>query len=554
MAKRGMIDKVEMEVDLSKLEIVRKYKPEVVNVKRFSKHPPLYCFIRFWGRLPDYLLDDLINTIKSRGGDILFDPFGGSGSILFMAIGRDFSKIIYNDLNPAFAFITKAIYDGLYIPRNVLIGQIDNLVLRLTSSPVILDLLKIQHTSHSDLFIHKIAYDKLLTFNKNPKKITLKFRKKVLNETAELIIKIVKRRKFITFSSLRKEADEYLKKNYGKIGARILFSTILNKLIDKGIIREEIKKDHLVLSSSFNFPKDLKILTVNEKIDEILKKKERKYRFLINKKAFSYNLRYSNDVPFKKAESAKTLGDLYPLWSRILLSLIWREIEHFPIYNRALLNVFKVCFLASLYDASLMQMPHKSGWIIKSFWIPTPCAVKNPVNIFVKKLNEFISLYDYFQGKLNNQTEVMIYNKNILDFSKNDLKDEPDVVITHPPYFSTVQYGELSTIWASWLNCEIPFRDEIVENFRQGKNKYTYLQLLKKALEKIASLSRKDADIILIFQSKNQKNWELLDKILLELPFELEQIRCYQRTSWWGSKHIFSIGSFDYALIFKKRG
>jgi hypothetical protein len=237
-----------------------------------------------------------------------------------------------------------------------------------------------------------------------------------------------------------------------------------------------------------------------------------------------------------------------------LLSIIWKEVEQFEAYNEDLTNVFKVCFLASLYDASLMQMPHKSGWIIKSFWIPSPCAVKNPVYVFIKKLREFISIHSSFEKKIDKQTEVIIYNKNILDFSEEELEDKPDAVITHPPYFSTVQYGELSALWASWLGYEIPFQDEIIENYRQGKHKYAYLYMLKRSLEKIASLSKRDADIILIFQSKNQKNWELLDRIFLELPFELQQIRCYRRSSWWSSKNLFNIGNFDYALLFKNRG
>jgi hypothetical protein len=547
-----MINKMEMEVNLSELEVVRKYEPELVYVERSSEHPSFYNFIRFWGRLPDYLLDDLISILESRGRGILFDPFGGSGSVLFQGMGRGFTRIIYNDINPAFTFITNAIYKGLYIKRDMLLRQIDNLALKLISSPVILDLLKIHNLPEDGQFVHKIAFNKWLTLKKNQKDVNLEFRKKELNDTAEAIMRILKHKETETFSLLRDEAIRHLK-NYSKLGARILFSVVLNKLIDGDVIKEEIKKDYLVISSAPTLPKNLKILKVNEKIDDLLKKKEEKYQALINNEIFSYTLQYPNGIPFRKSEGAKTVGDLYPTWSKILLSVIWKEIEQFPTSNKDLTNVFKVCFLASLYDASLMQMPHKSGWIIKSFWIPSPCAVKNPVSIFIKKLKEFVSIYNHFQEKFDEQTEVIIYNKNILDFSENDLKDKPDAVITHPPYFSTVQYGELSSLWASWLGYKIPFQNEIVENYRQGKNKYIYLHLLKKSLEKISSLSKKDADIILIFQSKNQRNWKLLDKILLELPFELEQIRCYRRTSWWGSKHIFNIGSFDYALLLKNR-
>jgi hypothetical protein len=543
-----------MEVNFSKLRIVKKYKPEIINVERSSERPTLYSFIRFWGRLPDYLLDDLISILKNRSRNILFDPFGGSGSVLFKGIDKRFSKIIYNDVNPVFTFITNSIFRGFYIPRDVLQEQIDLLIHRLLSSSAILDLLKM-HSIHNNtsMYVHKIVFNHSITIRKKRKKTTLKFSKKELNSTAEAIIRILKRNKSISFSSLREKTIRYFK-NYGKLEARVLFSSILNRLIDEGLLKKETRKDSLVLSSSIFSPKNLKILKVNKKIENILKRKERKYHSLINKNVFSYPLQYPNGIPFEKADRVKIIGDLYPPWSKILLSIIWKEVEQFEAYNEDLTNVFKVCFLASLYDASLMQMPHKSGWIIKSFWIPSPCAVKNPVYVFIKKLREFISIHSSFEKKIDKQTEVIIYNKNILDFSEEELEDKPDAVITHPPYFSTVQYGELSALWASWLGYEIPFQDEIIENYRQGKHKYAYLYMLKRSLEKIASLSKRDADIILIFQSKNQKNWELLDRIFLELPFELQQIRCYRRSSWWSSKNLFNIGNFDYALLFKNRG
>ena len=199
-------------------------------------------------------------------------------------------------------------------------------------------------------------------------------------------------------------------------------------------------------------------------------------------------------------------------------------------------------------------MPHKSGWIIKAFWVPPIHAAKNPLYVFFRKLNQFLCVYDSLKEKMTNSTKVRIYSKDIFEFSRREIRDKPDIVITHPPYFSTVQYGELSTIWASWLKYKIPFDKEIVENIRQGKDKKTYLQLLKASLEKICKLSDRNAEIVLIFQSKKEREWKLLDEILSQLPLKLIQIRCYRRNGCWRSKHIFDIGDFDYALIFKNNG
>jgi len=54
--------------------------------------------IRYWGRKPPDLVKNYIEKY-SRRGDILLDPFGGSGNIVKTAInlGR---RAIYSDINP----------------------------------------------------------------------------------------------------------------------------------------------------------------------------------------------------------------------------------------------------------------------------------------------------------------------------------------------------------------------------------------------------------------------------------------------------------------------
>ncbi len=539
-----------MEVNFSKLGIFQRYKPEIVKINLRSRHPPLYTFIRFWGRLPDYLLDDLMNLFRDKNKDVLFDPFGGSGSVIFKGMTAGFSKIIYNDINPAFTFITTSILRGLHIPRDSLEEHMNKLKQQLLSSRILLDLSKVNEKTS---FIYKIAYNQQIILNKEKEKIDLRLKKKELNEVAKVIIRVLRYKKTTTFSSLREKTFKYLK-NYSKLKSRTLFSFVLNRLIQKGVVGKEIRRDYFILSSSIDSPRDVKLLKIDENLDKLFEKKEKKYRHVIEESVFSHVLQYPNGKHYKKAEGAKTIGDLYSNWSKIMLSLIWKKIEEFPVQNSDITNVLKVCFLASLYDSSLMQMPHKSGWIIKSFWIPYPCGTKNPLYVFIKKMKHFLSVYDSLRSQIKEQTEIQIFNKDILDFTGRELKDKPDLVITHPPYFSTIQYGELSTIWSSWLNCKIPFEKEIIQNQQQGKSRDVYLSLLRKALEKISFLSRKDADIILIFQSKNQRDWELLDKVLLDAPLELKQIRCYRRNSWWGSKHIFNVGDFDYVFIFKNKG
>jgi len=535
-----------MAAELLDMNIVKKHNAEVVEiVSKTNALDPTYRFIRFWGRIPYYLLDDLIKQFKSK--KTLFDPFGGSGSVVFVGMNNGFSNIIYNDLNPSFVFIAKTLYESLDIPKSKIDEDINKLKKILLSSQTILDMSKIDKSHH----IYKFAYDYVLTINKNisiPCYDSLGLQDKKLKKICDKIIKTLNAKNNISFSELRRISIKNIKAR-SKIQSRAYFSFVLNKLIDKKIVKKKLKKDYLIISQSITFPKNTKKIKVDAILDKRLNRKNKKYSYLIKEDVFSYPLSYDNGKIFSKATGLKKIGDLYTTWSKILLSVIWKEIEQFPSKDKRIINLFKLCFLASLYDSSKMQMPHKSGWIIKAFWIPPRFGVKNPIYVFFKKLDYYSKfVYDSLKYKIKKDTSLKFYNKDILNFNE---KIKPDVVITHPPYFSTVQYGELSSIWASWLNRKIPFEKEIVQNPRQNKSKQDYLDLLKKSLEKISDLSKKDSDIVLIFQSKNKNDWKLLDNILLESQLVLKQVRIYKRKSCWNSKQLFNIGNYDYAFIFK---
>jgi len=534
------------------LDVVKKHNADVIKIKPTSDalHSS-YRFIRFWGRIPNYVLDDLFNLNKNK--EILFDPFGGSGIVVLKGLNYNFKKIIYNDLNPAFVFLTKTFYKSLEVDNEEIKKNFNKFKKKLLSSSIILNLLNMKTDPP---FIHKFAYDIKLSLNKNKKADLelLGLQTEVLKKLAKKIVQYLEDKDYVNFSVLRKKLIKILSKNYDKLQARVLFSFVLKKLIRLGFIKKEVIPISIVLSSSVTYPNDLKTLKVNDEIKRKLEKKYKKYKHFINKNVFSYKLAYPNGEPYKKAEDARKIGDLYTVWSKILLSIIWKKIARFPSEDENIIDMLKLCFLASLYDSSKMQMIHKSGWIIKSFWIPPSFGVKSPMYVFIKKLNCFISVHNEIKKEYNPESEVIFQNKDVFEFNKNIIKCKPDVVITHPPYFSTVQYGELSAIWNSWLGYNIPFEKEIIENPRQNKSKEVYLSLLRASLDKISNLSRKNATVILFFQSKNKRDWKLLDKTLMESPLRLEQVRYYERINRWKApSRIFNIGRYDYAFVFKNR-
>lgn len=531
-----------MHENFSNLEIVKRYRPKILEITEYDVPAlhPLYTFIRFWGRIPYYLLHDLILYFNS--GKILFDPFGGSGAVVFVGLMNGFSNIIYNDVNPSFVFIAKSIYEGLKLPESDIRKEMERIKKKIITNKVIRELI-----IYNNFYINKLIYNSFINLKKKISSKEMDNLDEYSKSFFERILEYMNNEKSINLSWLR---EEFVKddKKISKIQQRAKFSATLNKLIEAGLVKKETKLESIILSKKLLLLSNPKKITSQEVIKKFLQK-EQKYQNKIYTKPFSYKLKYSNEREFMKSNGANSIGDLFTDWSKIILSEIWKEITDTKM-NKKIKDVIKVCFLASLYDSSKMQMPHKSGWIIKAFWIPPTFGVKNPVYVFFKKLNQFIKLHRVMNNETKNKNNVNVefHNKDILEF---DTELKPDIIITHPPYFSTVQYGELSSIWLAWLDKNIPFEKEIIQNPRQGKSKRDYLAMLKKSFEKISDLSRKESEIALIFQTKNVREWNLLEKVLLDLKFILKEIRCYKRISCWNSKQLFNIGEYDYVFIFK---
>ncbi|UXD22285.1 hypothetical protein IPA_03220 [Ignicoccus pacificus DSM 13166] len=63
-------------------------------------------FARYWGKKDD--VDFLFNVIKVKGKSVM-DPFGGSGSLLFLASKFGASKTIYVDINPYAHYLARSL-------------------------------------------------------------------------------------------------------------------------------------------------------------------------------------------------------------------------------------------------------------------------------------------------------------------------------------------------------------------------------------------------------------------------------------------------------------
>jgi len=100
--------------------------------------------------------------------------------------------------------------------------------------------------------------------------------------------------------------------------------------------------------------------------------------------------------------------------------------------------------------------------------------------------------------------------------------DSVDIVITDPPYFDSVQYGELSRVFLEFgqacglpiANCDL--RKEAVPNSYLGRGETEYRNILSGILKETARTLKSDGKLLLTFHDKRMIAWESLAEAIKE--------------------------------------
>lgn len=95
-----------------------------------------------------------------------------------------------------------------------------------------------------------------------------------------------------------------------------------------------------------------------------------------------------------------------------------------------------------------------------------------------------------YEEVLKGEADVYIYNGSSLELMAEIGKGKVDYIFTDPPYDSSIQYGELSYLWNAWLTkddkyLEYIIANEVIHNEKQHKDFGVYHGMLKDSFLKM---------------------------------------------------------------------
>lgn len=214
-------------------------------------------------------------------------------------------------------------------------------------------------------------------------------------------------------------------------------------------------------------------------------------------------LYYPNGAAFKEKQQYESLDELFT--KRNLQALAWLMAAIEKESDKALREFLKIAFSSRLHLCSKMMpdrptRPQSSVWSQHSYWFATRHMEQNVWDKFESGvvgnqglISAKLESNPIFKGKkittdfrqvLSGKADVGIVTGDCLTLMKRMPANCVDYVFTDPPYDASIQYGELSFLWAAWLKFNGDYLDnvlayEVIRNERQKKDFEVYSALLR---------------------------------------------------------------------------
>lgn len=282
-----------------------------------------------------------------------------------------------------------------------------------------------------------------------------------------------------------------------------------------------------------------------------------------------------NGEDFKEGTHDPKTDSIDKLFTRrnlIALSTIYNSIS--KIKEEKIKQDFLFAFTSMSHLASKMTpvrptRPMSSFWAMHRYWIPPifmesnvwhlfDSAVYGTQGIIEGKTDSNTQIKNYKEAKkfddLKDGANIFLKTYNALELTQIIPKDSVDYVFTDPPYGGSVQYFELSTLWASWLKLDLNYEDEVTINKQQNKDFDYYHKMLTAAFKQVYDVLKKGKYMTVTFHSTDIRVWTSIIKAIVLAGFDLEKI-VYQppaRPSAKGLLQPYGSAVGDYYIRFKK--
>lgn len=296
-------------------------------------------------------------------------------------------------------------------------------------------------------------------------------------------------------------------------------------------------------------------------------------------------LYYSDGQPFKEKQRYDSIDELFTPRNLYALALIMNAIEKES--DEKLRDFLKIAFSSMVHLCTTMgavsdPLPtshhtafSSTGWTQHSYWFAREFMEQNVWNKYESAILGHQGLVKakaesngYFKKVrftprpsqvLDGKADICILNKTCLDVLEELPSRSIDYIFTDPPYDASIQYGELSFLWAAWLKMDKGYVDRIsseetVRNEKQHKDFEVYHALLRRSFEGMYKVLKLGRYLTLTFHNPTFKVRNATIRAGTYAGFDFDKIH-HQPTAQKSGKSLlqpFGSAMGDFYLRFRK--
>ncbi len=461
-------------------------------------HSSMYIMHKFFGRKQERLINHYINKYTQKEGEIVLDPFCGSGVAIGEAL-RSRRKAIGIDINPVSIFITKNTLhyvseDSILKEFNAIETDIKEEISLLYSTRCSKCGMKIPATCFS--WKNSILYDKRYTCPKDGKRV----------ENVD-----------------SSDLDHYEQRGFPSTNGIFRLKNLkpywfptdpLYYSDGEGFLKKE-RYDHI---HELYTPRNLHALA--RLLDRIKKINPSNLQeaFLF---AFSSMVHLASKMtPVRPTRpfSSSWIQPSYWFCTHFMESNVWQLFERAIKGRQGLLKA------------------------------------KRDLKLKIEEVEE-VKTFD--ELKYSPTPVFFLLNSSIVQLESLP-PNSIDYVITDPPYGQSIQYGELLYLWGSWLNLlegyNIILQEEIIINHRQKKSITEYEYLLIQALKQVYIVLKPGKFCTITFHSPSLTIRNLLYRSAIQAGMLFEEVVYHPPARASAKSLLQPEGSQqgDYFFLFKK--
>ncbi len=233
-------------------------------------------------------------------------------------------------------------------------------------------------------------------------------------------------------------------------------------------------------------------------------------------KAIPYRMLFKKDF---RPTSATRLVDLFTKRNLWALSAVREGLRNCTLADTLLFGFEAILVNLSRMQGNTSDERFPNNIMRGTYYLPQIMREYAVLPWYQGKIRNLTDGYRKLSSQYDHYRSVLVSTQSACNLGAV-ANDSVDHVFTDPPYGDSVQYGELNFVWESWLEIGTDWHDdEIIVSPVRGKSEADWARMMRLAMSECYRVLKPGRWLSLCYHDTSEGTWALVQDILAEAGF-----------------------------------